>query len=311
LRGEPYSAGGVRSTVAATRAASDDELRALARERLDRFLAHGVTTVESKSGYGLTPEDERRLLEIAATVEHPVEVVRTFMGAHVLPDEYTDDPDGYVDLIIQGVIPSLGNLAEFCDVWCEQGAFTPKQCRRMLRAARADGLGIKVHAEQLTHSGGAAVAAEFGAVSAEHLEHATEEDADALSRSRTIAVLIPGASMMTGTPFAPARMLIERGVRVALSTDFNPGTSYSENVQLVVSLACAHLKMTPEEAILGVTRHAAAALSREGSVGCLARGARADLVVLEAKSYIDLAYHYGVNLVRAVLAGRDRARPSL
>jgi imidazolonepropionase len=311
LRGEPYEAGGVRTTVAATRAASDDELRALVRERLDRFLAHGVTTVESKSGYGLTPEHERRLLEVAATIEHPVEVVRTFMGAHVVPDEYAGDPDGYVDLIVQGVIPSLGNLAEFCDVWCDEGAFTPKQCRRILRAARGDGLGIKIHAEQLTHSGGAAVAAEFGAVSAEHLEHATEEDADALARSRTIAVLIPGASMMTGGPFAPARMLIERGVRVALSTDLNPGTSYSENLQLVVALACTHLKMTPEEAILGVTRHAAAALSREGIVGCLSRRARADLLVLEAKSYIDLAYHYGVNLARAVLAGRDRARPSL
>jgi len=311
LRGEPYVAGGVRTTVAATRAASDDELRALVRERLDRFLAHGVTTVESKSGYGLTPEHERRILEVAATVEHPVEVVRTFMGAHVVPDEYAGDPDGYVDLLIQGVIPSLGNLAEFCDVWCDEGAFTPQQCRRILRAARGDGLGIKVHAEQLTRSGGAAVAAQFGAVSAEHLEHATEDDADALARSRTIAVLIPGASMMTGAPFAPARMLIERGVRVALSTDFNPGTSYSENLQLVVALACAHLKMTPEEAILGVTRNAAAALSREGIVGCLTPGARADLLVLEGKSYIDLAYHYGVNLARAVLAGRDRARPSM
>ena len=309
LRGEPYRAGGVRMTVEPTRAASDDELRALLRERLDRFLAHGVTTVESKSGYGLTPEQERRLLEIAATADHPVEVVRTFLGAHVVPAEYADDPDDYVDLIVQAMIPSLGNLAEFCDVWCDEGAFTPKQCRRILRAARADGLGVKVHAEQLARSGGATVAAEFGAVSAEHLEHATEEDADALARSKTVGVLIPGASMMTGTPFAPARMLIERGVRVALSTDFNPGTSYSENLQLVVALACAHLKLTPEEALLGVTRHAAAALSREGIVGCLAPGARADVLVLEAKSYVDLAYHYGVNLAGAVLTGRDRAIP--
>jgi imidazolonepropionase len=310
VSGEPYEAGGVRSTVAATRAASDDELRALARERLDRFLTHGVTTVESKSGYGLTTEDERRLLTIAATVDHPVEVVRTFMGAHVVPEEYADDPDDYVDLIIQAMIPSLGNLAEFCDVWCEEGAFTPKQVRRILRAGRGDGLGIKVHAEQLSRSGGAAVAAEFAAVSAEHLEHATEDDADALGRSRTIAVLIPGASMMTGAPFAPARMLIDRGVRVALSTDFNPGSSYSENLQLVVALACSHLQMTPEEAVLGVTRHAAAALSREGIVGSLGPGARADLVVLEAKSYVDLAYHYGVNLARVVLTGHDQPVPT-
>ena len=151
------------------------------------------------------------------------------------------------------------------------------------------------------------MAAEFGAVSAEHLEHATEDDAEALARTRTVAVLIPGASMMTGSPFAPARILIERGVRVALSTDFNPGTSYSENLQLVVALACAHLKMTPEEAILGVTRHAAAALSREGKVGSLAPGARADILVLDAPSYLDLAYHYGVNLARVVLTGRAPA----
>jgi imidazolonepropionase len=207
------------------------------------------------------------------------------------------------------MIPTLGNLAEFCDVWCDQGAFSPPQARAILRAARAEGLGIKVHAEQLAHSGGAVVAAEFGAVSAEHLEHATEEDAEALARSRTVAVLIPGASMMTGAPFAPARMLIERGVRVGLSTDLNPGTSYSENLQLVVALACAHLKMTPEEAILGVTRHAAAALSREGKAGSLTPGCRADVLVLEAKSYVDIAYHYGVNLAAAVLTGRDRARP--
>ena len=305
LRGEPYTTGGVRTTVAATRAASNDELTALARERLDRFLAHGVTTVESKSGYGLTPEHERRLLEMAARVDHPVEVVRTFLGAHVVPDEYAGDPDAYVELIVEGMIPSLGNLAEFCDVWCDRGAFTPDQARRILRTARAEGLGIKVHAEQMARSGGAAVAAEFGAVSVEHLEHATEEDADALARSHSVAVLIPGASMMTGAPFAPARMLIERGVRVALSTDLNPGTSYSENLQLVVALGCAYLKMTPEEALLGVTRHAAAAVSREGKVGSLVPGARADLVVLEAGSYLDLAYHYGINLARVVLAGKS------
>lgn len=309
LRGKPYEAGGARTTVAATRAASDDELRTLARERLDRFLSFGVTTVEAKSGYGLTPAHERRLLEISATVEHQTEVVRTFMGAHVVPEEFDGDADGYVAAVVNGMIPELGNLAEFCDVWCDQGAFSPAQARQILRAARQEGLGIKVHAEQIARSGGAAVAAEFGAVSAEHLEHATEEDADALARSKTVAVLIPGASMMTGAPFAPARMLIERGVRVALSTDLNPGTSYSENLQLVVALACAHLKMTPEEAILGVTRHAAAALSREGKAGSLAPGCRADVLVLEAKSYVDLAYHYGVNLAAAVLTGRDGAIP--
>ncbi|MEX2557662.1 MAG: imidazolonepropionase [Actinomycetota bacterium] len=306
LRGTLYDGGGVRTTVAATRAASDDELLAVARERLQRFLEFGVTTVEAKSGYGLTPEHERRLLEVAAKLDGPSEVVRTFMGAHVVPEEYADDRDTYAALVAEGMIPGLGNLAEFCDVWVDRAAFTSEQARRILRAAHAEGLGIKVHAEQLSRSGGAVVAAEFGAVSAEHLEHANEEDAAALARTKTIAVLIPGASMMTGTPFAPARMLMEKGVRVALSTDFNPGTSYSENLQLVVALAGVHLGMTPEEAMLGVTRNAAAALSREGKVGSLAPGARADLVVLDARSYVDLAYHYGVNLARIVLTGRGR-----
>jgi imidazolonepropionase len=283
------------------RAASDDELRALARARLDRFLSFGVTTVEAKSGYGLTPEQERRLLEISATLEHPVDVVRTFLGAHVVPPEYEGDPDGYVDLVCEGMIPTLGNLAEFADVWCDEGAFTVEQCRRILRAARAEGLSLKVHAEQLSHSGGAALAAEFGATSADHLEFATEDDADALARSKTIGVLLPGASMMTGGRFAPARMLIERGVRVAISTDLNPGTSYTENLVMMLALACVELKMTPEEAILGATRHAAAALGREGTIGSLEPGAQCDFVAIDGKSELDLVYHYGVSPVISVI----------
>jgi len=294
LRGQPYESGGIRNTVEATRAASDDELRSLARARLDRFLSFGVTTVEAKSGYGLTPEHERRLLEIAATLGHPVDVVRTFLGAHVVPPEYADDPDGYVDLVCEAMIPTLGNLAEFADVWCDEGAFTVAQCRKILRAARAEGLSVKVHAEQLSRGGGAALAAEFGATSADHLEHATKEDADDLARSKTIGVMLPGASMMTGGHFAPARILLDRGVRLAISTDLNPGTSYTENLPLMVALACTELKMTPEEAILGVTRHAAAAVAREGSVGSLEPGAVCDLLVLNGASELDLAYHYGV-----------------
>ncbi|MGZ4127936.1 MAG: imidazolonepropionase [Actinomycetota bacterium] len=301
LAGLPYEAGGVRTTVQATRAASDDELRTLARARLDRFLSYGVTTVEAKSGYGLTPEHERRLLEISATLEHPVDVVRTFMGAHVLPPEYADDADGYVDLVCEGMIPSLGNLAEFADVWCDTGAFTVEQSRRILRAARAEGLSLKVHAEQLSRSGGAAVAAEFGATSADHLEFATPDDADALARARTVGVLLPGASLMTGGRFAPARTLIDRGVTVALSTDFNPGTSYTENLPLMAALGCTQMKMTPEEAILGITRHAGAALRREGKVGSLEPGAFCDVVVLQGRSEADVVYHYGVAPVGTVI----------
>jgi imidazolonepropionase len=302
LRGERYSGGGIASTVQATRDASDPELTNLARARLDRFLSHGVTTVEAKSGYGLNLDHERRLLRIVASLEHPVEIVRTFLGAHVVPTEYVDDRAAYVRLVAEGMIPAVGTLAEFCDVWCDDVAFTPDECRAMLRAARIEGLGIKVHAEQTSRSGGAALAAEFAAVSADHLEHATEEDADALARSRTIAVLLPGASLTTGARPAPARMLIERGARVALSTDFNPGTSYSENLPLALFLGVTMLKMTPEEAILAATRHAAAALSRERSIGSLAPGMRADAIVLGAPSHLDMVYHYGVVELRAVVA---------
>lgn len=310
LAGKPYEAGGVRTTVEATRAASDEELAHLAAERLKRFLSFGVTTIEAKSGYGLTPKHERRLLDIAARVPGPVDVVRTFMGAHVLPPEYADDAGGYVDLVCEGMIPTVGNLAEFADVWCDQGAFTVAQGRKILRAARAEGLSLKVHAEQLSRSGGAALATEFGAVSADHLEYATEEDAAALASTRTIGVLLPGASMMTGGRFAPARMLIERGVRVAISTDFNPGTSYTENLILMLALACAELKMTPEEAILGGTRNAAAAIAREGKIGSLEPATQCDLVVLDSKSELDLVYHYGVSPVGTVIKrGEVVSRP--
>jgi imidazolonepropionase len=298
LRGEPYTGGGVRTTVAATRAAGDEELRTLARARLDRFASFGVTTVEAKSGYGLTPEQELRILEISRGLGHPVDVVPTFLGAHVCPPEH--DAEEYVELVCE-MMPKVRGLAEFADVWCDRGAFDLGASREVLEAARAAGLRLKIHAEQLGHTGGAQLAAELGATSADHLEHATDQDADALAHAGVIGVLLPGASMMTGAPFAPARTLIERGVRVALSTDFNPGTSYSENLQLTVALACAHLRMTPEEAILGVTRHAAAALAREGKIGSLEPGAAADVAILDARHEVDLAYHYGVNLARTVV----------
>ncbi|MFA5889711.1 MAG: imidazolonepropionase [Actinomycetota bacterium] len=300
LEGRAYSAGGITATVAATRAATDEELRDLARARLDRFAAHGVTTVEAKSGYGLTPEHERRLLRIAATLDHPVEVVATYLGAHVMPPDATGSADDYIDEVC-ATIQSLNEEAEFVDAWCDEGAFTSAQCARVLRAGRDAGLGVKIHAEQIQRSGGTALAATLGACSADHLECAGEGDADALAAAGTIAVLLPGASLATGSRFAPARMLIDRGVRVALSTDFNPGTSYSENLQLVVAFAAMHLGMSVPEAILGVTRHAAAALAREGRIGELCRGAACDLVLLDADSEIDLAYHYGVNLCATVV----------
>jgi imidazolonepropionase len=301
VRGEPYRAGGIMTTVEATRAASDSELRELAEARLARFLDHGVTTVEAKSGYGLRPADELRLVRLAACLDG---VVPTLLGAHIVPVELAEDPDRFVELVCDEVVPAAAGVAEFCDVWCEErGAFTAEQSRRVLEAGARAGMKLKVHAEQLSRSGGAALAAELGAVSADHLERATRDDARALARAGVVGVLMPGASMMTDAPFAPARMLVEEGVRVALSTDFNPGTSYTENLQLMVALGCSELKLTPEEAVLGATRHAAAALAREDRCGRLGPGLACDAVVLEARSEVEVAYHYGVNLARTVIRG--------
>ena len=298
-RGEAYRAGGIMTTVQATRTASDEELRALAQERLERFWSFGVTTVEAKSGYGLEPSQELRLLRIASELDG---VVPTLLGAHIVPDEFAGRSDDYVDLVCGEMVPAAAGLAEFCDVWCEPaGAFTVEQSRRVLEAGVAAAMRPKVHADQLTRGGGALLAAAVSAVSADHLEHATPEDARALADAGTVAVLMPGASMMTATPFAPARMLLDHGVRVALATDFNPGTSYSENLQLAIAFGCVCLRMTPEEALLGVTRQAAAALAREDRCGRLAPGLDCDLVVLDTCSEIDLAYHYGVNLAATVL----------
>ena len=306
MRGEPYKAGGIRTTVAATRAAGDQELTALALARLDRFLGFGVTTVEAKTGYGLTEAEELRLLRITAALEHPVNVVTTLLAAHVIPPE--SDAATWIDAVCERVIPAARKLAEFSDVWCEpNGAFDVEQSRRVLEASRSAGLGLKVHAEQLGPGGGAALAAEMGATSADHLEHVTPADAYALADAGTVGVLMPGASMLTAAPYAPARMLVERGVRLALSTDFNPGTSYTENLQLMVALGCGLLKLTPEEALLGVTRNAAAAIGREDRCGRLKPGLEAAFVVLDSRSEVDVAYHYGVNLAATVVRGGEVA----
>lgn len=300
--GEPYTGGGIARTVAATTAASDDELRAAALRRLDRFAAFGVTTVEAKSGYGLTRDEELRLCAIASGLRHPVtHVVPTYLGAHVIPPGLTA---AEAEAVVLETIPTLGTRTVFVDAWCDEAAFDVAACERILTAARAAGYQLKLHAEQLSRSGGAQLAARLGCRSADHLEHATAEDARALAAARVVAVLMPGASMMTGQPFADARMLLEAGVILALSTDCNPGSSYSENLPLQISLACTLLGMTLEEAILGVTRHAAAALDLLPISGVLIPGAFADLVILEAPHEAELAYHYGASLISQVIAAR-------
>ncbi len=307
LRGESYeeilaAGGGIMSTVAATRGATGMELFNAATARLDRMLQGGTTTVEIKSGYGLDIATERRTLEVIRALDerHPVDTVPTFLGAHVVPPEFRDDRDGYVELIEVGMLPVCAPLARYCDVFCDDGAFTVDEARRVLEAGRRYGLKPRLHVEQLGHSGGAALAAEVGAVSADHLDHVTEEEAIRLRDAGTIAVLLPAVALSMRTPQPPGRMLWDLGVPVAIATDCNPGTSYTESMSLVVALAALEMGLTPEEAIWSATRGGALALELPDR-GWVVPGAPADLVVLDAPSSVHIPYRPGTNLVGAVL----------
>jgi imidazolonepropionase len=300
------SGGGILSTVAATRDASEDDLFASAAMRVRRMIAAGTTTVEIKSGYGLDRETELRLLRVARRIGHelPITVRTTFLGAHAVPPEFRDDRAGYVDLLIEEMLPQVAPLADYCDVFVEEGAFSVDEARRIFAAAKGHGLGSRVHAEQLTHSGGAALAAEIGAVSADHLDHITEGEAIAIADAGVVAVLVPGASYMMRSPQAPGPMLIQHGVSVALATDCNPGTSYFESMGTVISLAVVQMGLTTEQAIHAATRGGALALGMEGH-GAITTGSAGDLVVLDAPSPAHIPYRPGTNLVwKTIKAGR-------
>ena len=303
--------GGINSTVRATRAATEEQLAALAARRLDSFLRHGTTTLEAKTGYGLTLEDERKSLA-AAKVAHPVRRVHTALAAHLTPEEYAGRDDEYIALVCDQILPALAGQAEFVDVFCDEGAFTVAQSRRVLEAGRALGYRLKIHAEELAHTGGTALAAELGAVSADHLIHITGEDIAALQAAGTVAVLLPGTSYTLHTTYAPAKELLAAGVTVALATDFNPGSCYCENLQMAISLACQEQRLTPAEALRAATMGGAAALGLQHEAGSVEPGKRCDLLVLDAASHQELPYHWGVNLVSGVIAAgevvvRDRA----
>ena len=309
LRGESYeeilaAGGGIHATVAATRMASTTELADGAVARLGRMLASGTTTAEVKSGYGLTTADELRILEAAeeAGRRSPVDVVPTFLGAHV-PDKGVDRAE-YVDLVIDEMLPACAPLAQWCDVFCDRGAFTVDDARRILTAGKDHGLGARLHAEQLTHTGAAALAADIGAASADHLDHATEDDAALLRGSGVVAVLLPAASFSMRSPQAPGRMLWDSGVKVAVATDCNPGTSNVESMPFVIAVACLEMGLTPEEAVWAATRGGALALRLEDR-GMLVPGALADLVILDAPSYTQLPYRPGSNLVWKVVKGGE------
>jgi imidazolonepropionase len=320
LRGFGYeealaAGGGIHRTVRATRAAADAELERATADRLVQAGLHGTTTIEVKSGYGLTVDDERRSLEVLArlSARTPIDVIPTFLGAHLIPAEFADDRAGYLDLVEHEMLPVCAPLAEFVDAFCDRGALTVAESRRVLAAGRRHGLKAKLHANELGPTGGAWLAAEQGCVSADHLLFLDHAQAAALAAAGTVAVLLPGTSFLLRTGHvAPVRVLRETGVTLALGTDCNPGTCYCESMQLVIALACIHGGLTPEEALLGATSGAARAVGRGSTAGRLAPGSACDLVALSGRSYLDLAYHLGVNLAHLVVkGGRVVARDGL
>ncbi len=300
--------GGIHASARALRACSQDELARDVHERLDRMLLHGTVAVEAKSGYGLTVESELKSLRAIrqGAAKHPLTVVRTFLGAHVVPEEYKRDRAGYVRLVIETMIPRVAKqrLAKFCDVFVERGAFSIAEARAILLAGRRHGMRPKVHADQFRDRGGARLAADVRAISVEHVDATRRAGMRALAGAGVVPVLLPSASLFTGLKHIPnARALIEEGCAVALATDYNPGTSPTENLQLVASLGCSLLGMTPEEVVTAITRNAAVATGLAETHGRIATGRHAHLVVLDAPSYEHLPYRMGTNLVWGVVVG--------
>ena len=307
LEGKSYmeimeAGGGIFSTVRATRADSEDDLVTQARLRLDRMLTWGTTTVEAKSGYGLTVEDELKCLRAALKLgrEHPVDVVSTFLGAHAVPEG--TGPDAYIDLLVHEAVPKVATegLAEFCDVFCEKGVFSVDQSRRLLSAAAEAGLAPKLHADELSQLGGSELAAEVGAVSADHLLRASDTGIQAMAREGVMGVLLPGTPFVLRTDYPRARYMVEQGLPLALATDLNPNC-LTESMPLMISLACVQMRMLPAEAIVAATLNAAYAINRADEVGSLDIGKKADMIILDAPNHLHLPYHFGVNLVDTVI----------
>ena len=298
-RGEKYSAGGIKTTVAATRAASNSKLTSNAQLLLDEALSHGTTTVEIKTGYGLTRADEIRSLEIASTFTDEI----TLLAAHVVPEEFTGDSDAYVELIIKEIIPVVN--AKWIDVFCDTGAFTVDQSRRILNAGRAAGMMPRIHANQLTRTSAVELAIEVDAASADHLSASNDADIEALASSSTVATLLPGAEFSTGHQGKLGRRLLDAHAQVAIATDCNPGSSFTTSMPFCIAAAVSLLGFTVDEALYAATAGGAAAL-RNSDIGNLAIGSRADIAILKSPSYIHLAYRPGVQLVEKTLkAGRE------
>lgn len=303
---------GILTTMHATRDTDTEKLTELALNRLDSIRRHGTTTVEVKTGYGLDTITEETCLRIInslnslesvpSTQHNRVRVVPTFLGAHSIPPEYKEKRQEYVDLVVEEMLPSFVGLARFCDVFCEHEAFTLEECRRILTRAKELGYGLKVHADQLSPSGGARMAAELGATSADHLDFASDEDLDAMREAGVIGTLLPGCSYTLRTPYPSARRFLERGLHVALATDFNPGTSYCENMQTVLGLAMSAMGMSLDEALTAATINGARALGLQNSIGSLEVGKRCELALWSISDYQEIGYHFGINLVHSVLS---------
>lgn len=297
--------GGILFTVNKTRTASKKELKKNARYYLNKILKHGTTTVEIKSGYGLSFDDEIKMLEVIRELkrEEIITICSTFLGAHAIPPEYKNSPENYVDLICDKMIPYVSEhkLADFCDVFCEKGYFNISDSEKILSVAKTYGLKLKIHAEELSNCGGAILAGKLKAISADHLENINDEGIEALKNGGVVAVLLPGVSFFLNHGYAPARKLIDNGVPVAIATDFNPGSCMSYSLPLMMTIACTHMKMSIEEAITAVTVNSAAALAMSHEIGSIDVGKKGDLVVLNIPNYKYLAYHFGENHVEKVI----------
>ena len=306
LKGDTYMSimergGGIQSTVNATRAASVEELREKAEWYLDEMSAMGVTTVEAKSGYGLDTETEERMLrvikELAEDPERKVDVVSTFLGAHAVPKEYKGRTAEYVDLIIKEMLPRFRDMAEFCDIFTEKNVFELEDSRRLLEAAREAGYKLKMHADEIVSLGGAELAADLGAVSADHLLHVSDEGIRRMAESGTVATLLPLTAFALKEEFAPARKFIDAGCTVALATDLNPGSCFSGSIPLTIALACIYMKMSVEETLTALTLNGAAAIDRADRIGSIEAGKQGDVVILHFDTLDALPYYVGMNCV--------------
>ena len=314
LKGATYmeimaAGGGIMNTVRATRAATTEALVRESLPRLRRMMEHGTTTAEAKTGYGLTTADELKMLNAIArlNLSQPVELVPTFLGAHAIPAEYKDNADAYVNLVVDEMLPAVAALSpetrpRFCDVFCEDGAFSVEQSRRILQKAKGLGLGLKIHVDEFKALGGTALAVELGAVSADHLVTTPQNEVRMLAESGVIAVSLPGTPFgLAHRDYSPARAIIDQGGALALATDLNPGTCPCESMQFIIALACRAMKITPAEAIAAATINAAHAICMGERVGSLEAGKQADILILDAPTYKMLAYRFGTNMVETVV----------